>query len=95
MDAPGSVIGAYDAIDLPPVTPIVTRHQRLQCACRQCGETTKAGLPEAAIGSPFGPNIRVLAVYLKHFQHVSCERLQHVAFNRAAIERKRLAQQRN
>ncbi len=72
----GDVIGAYDAIDLPPTTPITERHQRLQCACPNCGATTKAPLPEAATGSPFGPNIRALAFYLKHFQHVSYERLQ-------------------
>lgn len=75
-DASGTVIGAYDAIDLPPISPIIERHLRLQCTCRHCGAVTKAALPEAATGSPFGPNIRALTFYLKHFQHVSHERLQ-------------------
>jgi len=72
----GDVIGEYDAIDLPPVAPVVERHRRLACTCRHCGATTKAPLPAAASGSPFGPNIQALAFYLKHFQHVSYERLQ-------------------
>ena len=75
-DAQGDVIGEYDAIDLPPIAPIIERHRRLACTCRDCGATTKADLPQAAAGSPFGPNIRALAFYLKHFQHVSYERLQ-------------------
>jgi len=75
-DAPGSVIGEYDAIELPPIAPIIERHRRMQCTCPHCGGETKAHLPKAATGTPFGPNIRALAVYLKHFQHVSYERLQ-------------------
>ncbi len=51
-------------------------HRQGQGACPHCGATTKALLPDAAVGSPFGPNIRALAFYLKHFQHVSYERLQ-------------------
>lgn len=75
-DASGDVIGEYDAIDLPPVAPIVERHRRLACTCPHCGAATKAPLPEAATGSPFGPAIGALAFYLKHFQHVSYARLQ-------------------
>jgi len=74
--AAGNVVGEYDAVDLPPITPFIERHRRLACACRHCGGVTKAALPQAATGSPFGPNIRALAFYLKHFQHVSYVRLQ-------------------
>jgi transposase len=73
-DAAGEVIGAFDSVDLPPVMPIVTRHQRLACACPGCGARVKAAPPVA--GSPFGPNIQALALYLKHVQHVSYQRLQ-------------------
>ena len=73
-DAPGDVIGASDSVDLPPITPVVTRHQRLACACPGCGAWVKA--EPAAAGSPFGPNIQALALYLKHLQHVSYQRLQ-------------------
>jgi len=73
-DAPGEVIGAHDSVDLPPILPVVTRHQRLACACPGCGARVKAD-PLMA-GSPFGPNIQALALYLKHVQHVSYQRLQ-------------------
>jgi len=73
-DAAGEVIGAFDSVDLPPVMPIVTRHQRLACACPGCGARVKAAPPLS--GSPFGPNIQALALYLKHVQHVSYQRLQ-------------------
>ena len=76
VDTPGEVIGGYDAIDIPPIQPFVERHTRLSCACLGCGAVTKAGLPEAAAGTPFGPNIRTLAFYFKHMQHVSYARLQ-------------------
>ncbi len=73
-DAAGEVIGAFDSVDLPPILPVVTRHQRLACACAACGVVTKAAAP--VTGSPFGPNIQALALYLKHVQHVSYQRLQ-------------------
>ena len=73
-DVAGEVIGAFDSVDLPPVVPIVTRHQRLSCTCPGCGARVKAAAPAA--GSPFGPNIEALALYLKHIQHVSYQRLQ-------------------
>lgn len=73
-DAPGEVFGAHDSVDLPPILPVVTRHQRLACACPGCGARVKAD-PLVA-GSPFGPNIQALALYLKHVQHVSYQRLQ-------------------
>jgi transposase len=51
----GRVIAEPETIDLPPIRPIVTRHQRLACACGACGHQTKAA--PLAQGSPFGPNI--------------------------------------
>lgn len=72
-DAAGEVIGAHDSVEIPPIAPIITRHQRLACACPGCGARVKAA-PQA--GSPFGPNIRALALYMKHIQHVSYQRLQ-------------------
>lgn len=72
-DALGAVIGAHDTVDLPPVMPVVTRSQRLACTCPGCGARVKA---PAQSGSPFGPNIQALALYLKHVQHVSYQRLQ-------------------
>ena len=68
--------GEYDQIDIPPIAPLTERHRRLSCACPCCGVRTKAAVPEAASGSPFGPNIQSLAFYLKHLQHVSYQRLE-------------------
>ena len=67
------MIGEHDSIDLPPIAPVITRHRRLACVCPKCGVRTKAA-PVA--GSPFGPNIQALALYLKRLQHVSYQRLQ-------------------
>lgn len=75
-DTPGTVIGEYDRIDIPPISPEVERHRRLSCACPGCGVAVKAPVPEAAGGSPFGANISALAFYLRHVQHVSYQRLQ-------------------
>ena len=35
-----------------------------------------ASLPDAATGTPFGPRIHAVAIYLKTFQALSYERLQ-------------------
>ena len=75
-DALGAVIGEYDEIDLPEVGPIVRRHRRLACRCLTCGKTTRAPAPPAAQGTPFGPRIHALALYLKTNQLFSYERLQ-------------------
>ena len=75
-DTPGTVIGEYDEIDLPEVKPIVRRHRRLACHCAQCGKTTRASVPQAAQGTPFGARIHALALYLKTHQLFSYQRLQ-------------------
>ncbi len=75
-DAEGTVIGAYDSVDLPPIAPLTTRHRRLALTCPGCGARSKAPQPDAASSSPFGPMIGALAFYLKHFQHVSYWRLE-------------------
>jgi transposase len=67
---------ACDHIDLPPLKPIVTRVVLHACACSRCGErvaaTAPADMPE---GSPFGPNIQALVVYMRHRHNVSYCRL--------------------
>jgi transposase len=77
-DEVSALIGEYDTIDLPPILPHVTRHQRFSCQCAACGMTTDAPVPAAAKGTPFGPRIHALAIYLKTFQALSYERLQAV-----------------
>ena len=73
-DAAGRIIAEAETVDIPPIRPVVTCHRRLVCACRRCGGRTK-GEPLAQ-GSPFGANIQTLALYLKHLQHVSYQRLE-------------------
>lgn len=75
-DEAGAVVGEYDEIDLPEVKPLVKRHRRLKCRCAGCGKTSAAPLPQAAHGTPFGPRIHALALYLKSQQLFSYERLQ-------------------
>ena len=75
-DAAAEEVSGHDLIELAPVRPVVERHRRLACACPSCGARTKASLPEAAKGSPFGPSISAAAFYLKHIQHLSYERLE-------------------
>ena len=70
------LIGEYDEIELPPIRPFVRRHRRFSIRCGRCGATTEAELPEAAKGSPFGPNIHAMAVYPKSVQLFSYERLR-------------------
>jgi transposase len=69
------VIGEYDEIDLPPIAPFVRRHRRLGICCPHCRTAVKGALPLAASGSPFGPRLHALVLYLKTFQAVSFVRL--------------------
>ena len=73
-DEASEVIGIYEEIDIPHIVPRVVHHRRLARVCKGCGGRTKAAAPAAATGSPFGPGIASLAVYLKTFQLSSYER---------------------
>ena len=66
---------AYDHIDLPEIKPVVTRMNIHSGYCPCCGKRI-AGAPPAdmPVGSPFGPNVVALVVYL-HTRHM-------VSFNR-------------
>ncbi len=81
------VRAAYDHIDLPPLTPIVTRVVLHACACRRCGERVGAQAPaDMAVGSPFGPNIQALVVYMRHRHNVSYGRLVEMLDEVAGLE---------
>ena len=75
-EAERELIGEYDEIELPPVRPFVRRHRRFSIRCSCCGGETKAALPAAARGTPFGPRVHALAIYLKTRHALSYERLQ-------------------
>jgi transposase len=66
----------YDRIDLPPVRPVVTRVERYRGHCPCCGGATLAPVPEGLEeGSPFGPSILALALYLRFTHAISYRRL--------------------
>src|SRR3954454_17054223 len=66
----------YDKIDLPPVRPVVTRVERYRGHCPCCGGTTLAPVPEGLEeGSPFGPSILALALYLRFTHAIIYRRL--------------------
>ena len=66
----------YERIELPPIKPIVTQVRLHGGTCPHCGETFTARPPPGLEpGSPFGPSIEALAVYLHHCQAIGFERL--------------------
>ncbi len=66
----------YDHIDLPDIRPVVTRIEVFGGRCRGCGHRYRAPTPAAMPpGTPFGPGIRALLVYLHNSHHVGFERL--------------------
>ncbi len=68
--------GRYDKIDLPHVTPVVTRVEHYAGRCRCCGGTTLAPVPESLEpGTPFSVGIVALAMYLRFVHAISYQRL--------------------
>lgn len=66
----------YDHIERPEIRPIVTRVELFGGRCGECGKRYRAEAPPGKpTGSPFGPGIRSLLLYLHHSHHVSFERL--------------------
>jgi len=75
-DLPSETVSEHDRIELPAITPFIERHRRLAVRCPTCGTRVVAAMPEAAKGTPFGPRLHAVAIYLKTFQALSYERLQ-------------------
>ena len=66
----------YDRIELPEIKPDVTRVVLHGGTCPCCSARFKAAPPPGfEPGSPFGPNLRALAIYLRVANAVSFERL--------------------
>jgi transposase len=73
---PQAVCEAYDHIEIAPVTPAVTRVMLHGGTCPCCAGKFKAPCPPDMIrGSPFGPNLRALVLYLRFTQGIAFERL--------------------
>ena len=80
-------VHAYDHIDLPPVRPVTTRVRLHSGECSCCGARIKAPPPgDMALGSPFGPGIVAIVVYLHTRHMVSYERLTEVLHGLFGLE---------
>ncbi len=77
--APGAqmeVTQAYDHIELPPLKPVTTRVHLHAGTCPCCGERVTATPPaDMPLGSPFGPGLVAVVVYLHTRHMVSYSRL--------------------
>jgi len=70
------LVDRFDKIELPTVTPVVTRVELYAGDCPACGATTLAPLPQGLEqGSPFSINIVALALYLRFTHAISYQRL--------------------
>src|SRR5918998_1127880 len=75
-DADQTLAARFDKVDLPKVTPMVTRVERYAGLCRGCGATTLAPLPEGLEpGTPFSRDVVALAMYLRFVHAVGYRRL--------------------
>ena len=69
-------IHAYDHIELPPISPFVTRINRHRGVCPCCRKRIAAPPPEGFDpGSPFGPGLCALILHLHVTQAIGFERL--------------------
>ena len=67
---------AYDHVEIPGIKPDVTRVTLHGGTCPCCAKSFKAPAPQdLPRGSPFGPNLRALAIYLRFTQGIAFERL--------------------
>ena len=74
-----SAVQVYDRIEIPKVEPDVTRVTLRGGVCPCCARRFKAPAPEGLEpGSPFGPNLRALVIYLRSVQGIPMARLSDV-----------------
>jgi transposase len=67
----------YDKIEIPPITPTVTRVERYGCCCPGCGAQQIAAVPVGMEpGSPFGDRIAALVTTMRYSHGISYSRLQ-------------------
>ncbi|HEV7463974.1 MAG TPA: IS66 family transposase [Methyloceanibacter sp.] len=77
----------YDRIELPEIKPDVTRVVLHSGACPCCARRFKAAPPAGLEpGSPFGPNLRAFAIYLRFSHAISFERLSRLMSDLLGVE---------
>jgi transposase len=75
-DAAQTAHQVYERIELPPVRPDVTQIRLFGGRCVCCGEQVIAAAPPGLEqGSPFGPSIAAMVVYLHYAHAIGMERL--------------------
>jgi transposase len=71
-----TALQSYDRIEIPEIEPDVTRVTLYGGVCPCCAKRFKAAPPQGLEpGSPFGPNLRAFAIYLRASHAISFERL--------------------
>jgi transposase len=76
VDTPQFVCESYDHIEIPQIAPHVTGVSLPGGTCPCCAKRFKAPAPQdMPKGSPFGPNLRALVIYLRFTQGIAFERL--------------------
>jgi hypothetical protein len=81
-DTPQFVCESYDHIEIPQIAPHVTRVSLLGRTCPCCAKRFTAPAPQdMPKGSPFGPNLRALVIYLRFTQGITFECLSILLFN--------------
>lgn len=67
----------YDHVEIPQIRPAVTRVTLMGGTCPHCSRAFRAAEPEAMpSGSPFGTNLRALALHLRFSQNIGIARLE-------------------
>ncbi len=73
---PGTLRGASQVVEIPPLRPVVIEARRYQATCPHCGQRQVGQYPPGLEPSRvFGPQLEALVCYFHHTQHVSYERL--------------------
>jgi transposase len=71
-----AAVQTYDRVEIPEITPDVTRVLLHGGVCPCCAGRFKAAAPAGLEpGSPFGPNLRAFVLYLRFGQAIPFERL--------------------
>ena len=77
----------YDCVEIPPIIPDVTQVTLQGGLCPCCGKRFKAEAPKGLQpGSPFGPNLCALVIYLRSVQAIPLARLRNVVFDMVGLE---------
>ncbi|MGC8732713.1 MAG: IS66 family transposase [Halothiobacillaceae bacterium] len=80
-------VQAYDRIEIPEITPDVTRVTLFGGTCPCCAQRFKATAPAGLEpGSPFGPNLRAFVLYLRFGQAIPFARLERLMLDLFGLE---------